>query len=116
MKPKFENPTPLPRPQLEIALASSEASVVAEALIRIALWENDWRWAEHKSFSALKDAREEVRTAALLAIGHLARLHRSLDLQIVVPAVRKLLADTGCHGTAEDVLDDIASFMPEASV
>ncbi|HTS09705.1 MAG TPA: hypothetical protein VMP68_29335 [Candidatus Eisenbacteria bacterium] len=115
MKPKFENPTPLPRPQLEIALASSEASAVAEALIRMALWENDWRWAEQKSLSALRDARKEVRTAALLAIGHLARLHRSLDLQTVIPAVRKLLADTECRGTAEDALDDIATFMPEAS-
>jgi len=111
MKSKFENPTPISREQLEEALLSGDAVTAAEALIRMAFWESDWVWAEHKSLSALKDERREVRRAALLAISHLARLHRSLNLEVVIPEIRKLLCDPECRGTAEDVLQDIATFM-----
>lgn len=113
MKPRFENPAPIPREQLEKALVSSDAPTVADALIRMALWESDGRWAEQKSLSALGDRRKEVRIAALQSIGHLARLHRSLNLETVIPAVTKLLDDPDCRGTAADALEDIATFMPK---
>jgi hypothetical protein len=115
MTPKFDEPTPISREQVEDALASDSPASAAEALIRMALWETDPRWAEQKSLSALRDTRKEVRMAALLAIGHLARLHRSLSLEIVVPAVRILLDDPECCGTAENVLEDIAIFMPKGT-
>jgi hypothetical protein len=113
MKPRFDNPAPIPREQLEKTLASGDGSTVADALIRMALWEPDWRWAEQKTLSALGDSRKEVRVAALQSIGHLARLHRSLNLEIVIPVVTRLLDDPECRGTAADALEDIATFMPK---
>jgi len=99
------------REEMEEALISTRASTVADALIRMALWEKDPHWAEQKSLSALTDPRKEVRKAALLSIGHLARLHGSLNLDVVLPAVKALLADPEYRGAAEDVLEDIAIFM-----
>jgi alpha-D-ribose 1-methylphosphonate 5-triphosphate diphosphatase PhnM len=111
MKPKFESPAPISREQIDKALLSGDVTTAAEALIRMAFWESDWSWAEQKSLSALTDGRKEVRVAALLSIGHLARLHRSLNLETVLPAVKSLLDDPECRGTAQDALEDIATFM-----
>jgi hypothetical protein len=58
MKSKFENPPPISREQLEEALLSGDAFTAAEALIRMAFWESDCLWAEHKSLSALRDGRK----------------------------------------------------------
>jgi hypothetical protein len=114
MKSRFENPAPIPREQLEQRLASGDGPTVADALIRMSLWEADWRWAEQKTLWALGDGRKEVRIAALQSIGHLVRLHRLLNLEIVIHAATRLLDDADCRGAAADALDDIATFMPKA--
>jgi hypothetical protein len=77
----------------------------------MALHEPDWPWAEDICLSLLSDARKEVRSAALTSLGHLARLHSMLHLEIVVPAVKRLLADPDSRGVAEDTLDDITRFV-----
>lgn len=112
MNRKFQQSLPISKDEAERALSSSSAEVVSDAIIRVAFWEKDWPWAEARCLSLLKDHRSQVRGAALIAIGHLARLHHCLHLEVVLPAVRELANDQDCGGIVLDVLDDIASFIP----
>ncbi len=113
MNLRFEEPLPISKDEAELRLASQDADPVSETLIRIALWEKDWVWAEQKFLKYLRDPHKEVRAAALISIGHLARLHHTLHLEVVLPAIRELLSDADSHGTAQDALDDIACFIPD---
>ncbi|HLJ88974.1 MAG TPA: hypothetical protein VKZ53_19295 [Candidatus Angelobacter sp.] len=112
---RYEEPAPISRQEVEEALRSPDGQTTAPALIRMALHERDWQWAERVCLRALSDSRTPVRIAALIALGHLARLHRRLHLELAVPAITRLLGDAECGGTAEDTLEDIAIFVLQAS-
>ena len=111
MSKRYEDPLPISRAKVQTALRSPDDRVTALALIRMGLHEKDWKWAEGICLSALSDYRKSVRTASLTALGHLARIHRKLHLEIVVPAVRKLMDDPDCSGVAEHTLEDINMFV-----
>ncbi len=108
---RYEEPQPISRKEVESALASENPEVAAKALIRMALWEPDWEWAEHTCLAALQNRNVEIKKAALTAIGHVARLHHVLHLEAVIPVVKQLLDDPSCQGIAEDALDDISIFV-----
>lgn len=114
MNPKYRQPQPILREEFERDMASQDQRVVSTALIRMALHESDWKWAERACLSMLSDPRKDVKVAALVGLGHLARIHRVLHLEIVVPAVTRLVNDAAVGGSAEDTLDDILMFVPEA--
>ncbi len=48
---------------------------------------------------------------AATSIGHLARLHGLLDLDVIVPLLQELLHDPEIGGLAEDALADIRMFV-----
>jgi hypothetical protein len=109
---KHDKLQPLSKNDVQEALASHDSAAAAEALIRMALSEPEWQWAEAVCLNALQDHRKEVKAAALIGIGHLARIHRVLHLDLVLPSLKQLLADPEWAGRAEDILDDIAVFVP----
>jgi len=112
MKPRFEQPEPISREELKRDLSSPNPDITATALISMALYEPDWRWAESVCLSALgDDARRAVKEAALIGLGHLARIHHALHLEIVVPVVQELRNDPDLGGIAEDALQDITRFV-----
>ena len=116
MNVKFEQPEAISKDEAQKALSSVRTDVVATTLIRIALWEQDWRWAEKVFLNSLRDDRKEVRSAALLSLGHLARLHHILHTGVVLPAVTALLTDPDCAGLARDAIDDIERYARNRSL
>jgi len=108
---KYQEPSPITREDVKKSLASRDSRAAAEALIRMALFESDWEWAEHVCLIALRDDRAEVKIAALTSLGHLARRFRTLHLNAVLPSIRNLLMEAAYRGAAEDTLDDIAVFI-----
>ena len=111
MNLQFEQPRPISKNEALLALSSDCVDVVATTLVRIALWEPDWPWAEDIFLKSLGDKRKEVRSAALTSLGHLARLHRTLHVSLVLPAITELLIDPDCAGVAQDALNDIRMFV-----
>jgi CO dehydrogenase/acetyl-CoA synthase epsilon subunit len=77
----------------------------------MSLSESDWEWAERICLIALKNNDAKVKTAALSAIGNIARRFHVLHLDVVLPAISKLREDANCKGIADDALDDIAIFV-----
>jgi hypothetical protein len=52
-----------------------------------------------------------VRGMSALCLGHLARIHRQLDLDRVLPILHGLEADQDIGWRVGDALDDIESFL-----
>lgn len=96
--------------ELYAALSSPATERAAAAVISVGLHEPDWRWAEQVCLEALKDAREEVRAAAVTSLGHIARVHGRITALVVIPVLESILTDPALGGVAEDALEDIRLF------
>ena len=69
----------------EIDSGVSERMV--EALLALAFHNPDWHWVQDICIKYSNSSDANVRGVAILCFGHLARLHRMLDTEIVVPIV-----------------------------
>ena len=91
---KYEALLPISRHQLEQALRGGAPEEAAQAILRMALNDPDWHWAEQKCIAALHDDRDELRAAAITSLGHLARIHHAITNELVVltqnPKTRQL--------------------------
>ena len=107
----YESLKPIPDEEAQAALASDDAVRICDALLRVSLFSSDWRSAQEQCLHFLKHPVADVRGAAATCLGHLARLHRTIDTPTVVPALRRLLADPLVGGRAQDALDDIDVYV-----
>ena len=107
----YETPQPHSKREAVEAFGKGEPRKISEALIGLALNDPDWRWVQDAALRYLESPDEALRMTAATAIGHLARLHGTLDLGRVVPALQRLLTDPATEGRANDALDDITMFV-----
>ena len=56
-------------------------------------------------------AHPAVTGLAVTSLGHIARIHRQLDLDKVLPVLEKLRSDPEIGGRVEDALDDIRKYL-----
>lgn len=99
------------RAEIEADLERGPAPEVIEALLSAALHDPDWRWVQAHCLRFARHEDPGVRGVAATCLGHLARLHRQLDLDAVVPVLEALRRDPQVVGPAEDALDDIETFI-----
>jgi HEAT repeat protein len=111
---RYEKPRRFSKADAALAFEGGVPRETSEALISLALYEEDWRWVQEAALRYLEHPNADLRMTAALALGHLARLHGNLDTDRVVPALRKLLSDPITAGRASDALDDIEMFTKDA--
>lgn len=110
---RYERLEPIDKGRAKKLLASDDRDVICRTLISVAMFEDDRAWAQAQ---CLKFARHEdsfVRGVAATGLGHIARVHRAIDEDDVVPIVRELLhdSDPATRGKAEDALSDFSTFL-----
>jgi hypothetical protein len=103
----YESLEPIERPEAEAILGSDDPKAIVRTLLRLALHEADWRWVQTISLTFVRHPSVGVRRAVATALGHLARLHGTLDLATALPALRSLAGDPGVAGAAQDAIDDV---------
>jgi hypothetical protein len=106
----YQRLDPVERTDALAMIDSGDSRAASEAILRLALHDPDGDWMTDRALGLLSSADADVRAVAATALGHIARLHRSIDKENVVPALRELLSDPETAGQAEDALDDIAMF------
>ena len=111
MKFQYHRPLPIPRDQAEAAFQSGEPHRIREALIRCAFHEEDYSWVEGRCLEYLRHPDPTIRQVAATSLGHLGRIHGTLDAARVIPALQALLVDSEVAGSAQDALDDIRRFV-----
>lgn len=107
---RFDDALPLTKDDAAKALATASPAVVCRALVSIAFYEQDWRWAQDRCLDALSNANPDVRGLAATCLGHVARVHGTLEKARVLAALTPLLSDPVVAGRVEDALNDISTF------
>src|ERR1051326_2548243 len=90
---------------------SENKDAICDALVGIAYYDPDWRWVQSYCLLFLNHRDADIRGLAATCLGHLARIHRVIDLNIVLPELKKLLKDPEIGGRVEDALSDIEIFL-----
>lgn len=111
MSMRFQEVTPISREQALIAFASNEVEAICDALIRITYHDPDWHWVQEQCIRFTEFPDVEVRGLAVTCLGHLARIHRRLNLKEVLPVLESLLNDADVAPRVADTLDDIKMFI-----
>lgn len=92
-------------------LTTTDLSKVTEAIISIGLNETDATWAQETCLRYVSNDDENIASAAIIAIGHIARRFGELDMAKISPALQQAKTkSTFLSGAVQDTLDDIQMF------
>ena len=107
----YQEVLPITRQEAEAVFSGQNIKDICDALVRVTYHDNDPHWLQKLCFRFCRHDSAEVRGLAVQCFGHIARIHRTLDLQRVKAVLTELLADTEISGRVEDAMDDINMFV-----
>ena len=107
----YEDLQPITKDEAERELRSGQPDRVARALTRLSLHHPDVMSVQELCLAQIEGADPWLRGVAATCLGHLARLHGSLDTTRVIPALERLAQDPETAGKAQDALEDIDHFV-----
>jgi hypothetical protein len=84
---------------------------MSDALLSAAYYEPDWRWAQNLCLDFLSHDDRALRGLAATCLGHVARIHRQLDVDVVLSRLATLKTDPFIGGSVQDALDDIRFYL-----
>ena len=108
---KFHDVQPIDHKTAEIALKSHDPQEVCHALIRVTYYDPDYRWVQDQCINFFNNDNPDIKRLAIICIGHLARIHNKIDLELVLPLLQNLKKDKNLEGVSEDALSDIEIFI-----
>jgi hypothetical protein len=106
---RYEEPAPISRAEASAALASPDADIVCEALVRTAFYETDESWAEAQCLAFISDPNPTLKACAVTCLAHIARIHRRIG-DSVLPLLKKMRDDPIIGGRVQDAIEDIELF------
>ena len=106
----YKDVTVIAREEAVTAFDSTDIAELCNAMVSVAFYEKDWHWAQDRFLSFINHDEPQVRGLAAICLGHLARIHGVLDLDLVLPILHELRHDSAISGRVEDALDDITQY------
>ena len=108
---RYQKVLPISRQKAQTAFLSGIPTKICDALVRVTYHDSDWRWIQEQCLIYAQHQDATVRALAATCLGHLARIHKHLDLDKVMPRLKVLSRDRQTAGQARDALDDIDIFL-----
>lgn len=110
---KYETIEPISKVRAERLLAQDQSEIICQTLVRVAFFELDRHWAQSQCLRFASHKDSFVRGVAATCLGHLARIHKTIDEDEVIPVVRQLLQDRDpqTRAIAEDTLSDFSIYL-----
>lgn len=99
------------RSAIENCFRTEPPQVVARALISAALYDSDFDWVQQKCLEFLNGPDIGLRCTALVAFGHLARLHGRLDFEVVNEQLAHAEQNSELAGYVSDLRGDIEMYI-----
>ena len=112
---KYESIRGTSRQDAETAFRQRNAEEIEKALLSVALHDEDLEWVQANCLKFLEYPDKGVQATAITCLGHLARIHRTIDTATVLPALQAKLQDPDLAGRASDALDDIEMFTRDTA-
>ena len=108
-----EEPRRYTRDEAIAAFDSEDAVVVARALVGVSFYDADWRWVQSQCVRLSTHPSPNVRGLVVTCFGHIARIHRVIDRQVVDPVLDRLAADPdpSVSGRVNDARDDFEMYL-----
>lgn len=75
--------------------------------------DSDWIWLQNTALGLVNGEDPNARIIAIRAFGDIARIHRLLNLERVLPALQKI-EDPELQGYVEDTIDDLRVFLRQS--
>lgn len=108
---RYAEPLRLSREQALAQLKNADPYDRMDAILSLTLYEPDWRLGQSISLKMLDDPNIDVVATAILGLSHVARLHRHLDLDQVLPRLEPLKSNPTLNGRIIDVLNDFDTYL-----
>jgi len=103
---------PLSRPELEKLIESGNETAITDALLSAAYYDPDWQWVQNLCLRFMHHSDRGIRSNAVMCLGHIARIHKTLDWELVLPQLAALkLEDPALAPWIEDAVEDIRFFL-----
>ncbi|WP_411349806.1 CPCC family cysteine-rich protein [Paenibacillus sp. WLX2291] len=94
-------------------IQSNDPEQIVNGLLALSMNAHDGAFAQQYMLQYSQHDNENVRGIAILGLGHIARIHGTLDQARVLPIIEKALQDTSefVRGHADSAIDDISHFL-----
>ena len=83
----------------QILKECAEEQLIADVLLSLTIHGSDWEWVQHKCIEYTAHESLLVRRIAIQCIGHLARIHRKIDISLVQPMLTSFYDDPQLEDT-----------------
>ena len=108
---KYEAIEFISKADAETVFVSENPVLISQTLVRLAYHCDDWRWVQSKCLLYSASENENVQNTAILCLGHLARIHHKLDMELIMPVLSRLKKNPKLEGRVEDALSDIDIYI-----
>jgi len=110
---KYETLEPINKDQAADLLGEGGRETICRTLVCVATFEPDRHWAQTQCLRYANHKDSFVRGVAATCLGHLARIHKTIDEDEVMPIVRQLLRDKDpqTRAIAEDTISDFSIYL-----
>jgi hypothetical protein len=99
------------RSEIEMLLRGGDGAEIADALLSASYYDSDWKWVQGQCLAFSRHEDQNVRWISATCFGHLARIHRQLDLELVLQRLVEMRSDPLVRAAAEDAIEDIKFFL-----
>ncbi|HVZ41330.1 MAG TPA: hypothetical protein VHI13_18770 [Candidatus Kapabacteria bacterium] len=93
------------------AAVSGKADLIIKAMLGIANFDADWKWAQDFCVSFANHSDPNVRMMVASALGDIARIHRRLDMDVVIPLVYAMFDDPDTETEARLAIDQFETSL-----
>ncbi|MGX4587643.1 hypothetical protein [Paenibacillus chitinolyticus] len=97
---------------------SNDPGTIVNGLLSLALYADDGVFVQDLMVRYSQHRNENIRGIAILCFGHIARLHGTVNKELIIPLIHNALKDesTFVRGHAYSALDDIELFYKQSQV
>jgi len=96
--------------EIQKALSSDNEDLVKRKLLYITFHWDNWRWVQNHCINLLDNTNVNIRALAATCLGHLARIHKTIDKQKILEVFKNKQNDLEIKGQISDAIDDIKMF------
>ncbi|MFQ3597406.1 MAG: hypothetical protein SNJ55_13390 [Chloroherpetonaceae bacterium] len=108
---RYKALNPITIEDAEKAFFTGEVTTVAEALLRMSLFIEDYDFIIERLMKHIKNENPEIKEASIFGIGHVARRFGKIEKDEVLPILDLLKSDEYVSGAVYDTLSDIEFFV-----